>query len=239
MRIWPVGGMLAPGSQVSIAGSDAKHIHNVLRCRPGDTLRVTDDAPKSWWARIDAASPAAIALTVTEAAPDAGNRKPSVTIALALGKPQVLELAVQKATELGAARFVPLVTKFSIADTMSEQKLVRLRKIAHEASKQCGRTGEMEVAEPGRLQELPDAALKIVLWEEEKGAPLRMLLRDAGAPESVLIVVGPQSGLAEEEVALLKERGFHSAGLGHLILRAETAAIAACAIAAYHFGKLD
>jgi 16S rRNA (uracil1498-N3)-methyltransferase len=239
MRIWPVAGNLAVGAQFAITGADAKHIHDVLRYRSGDRLKVCDDGCKSFWAEITAITRNETALTAREELPEEKKRLPEVVLAMSLNKAAVLEMAVQKAVELGCTWFVPVVSRYSTGMEISPAKLERLRKIAHEACKQCGRADEMPVAEPVQLDEMPEADLRIVLWEEEKSRPLKEALTAAGTPQSVLVLIGPQSGFAEDEVAFLKERGFVAAGLGPLILRAETAAIAAATAVAYHFDKLE
>lgn len=239
MRIWPVEGDLALGAQFAITGPDAKHIHDVLRYRPGDRLKVCDDECKSYWAEITAITRGEVSLTVREELPEDKKRLPEVVLAMSLNKAASLELAVQKAVELGCTWFLPVVTRYSMGMEISPAKLERLRKISHEAAKQCGRNSLMPVAEPIQLDEMPEADLRIVLWEEEKSLPLKEALAASGSPKSVLVLIGPQSGFAEDEVAFLKERGFISAGIGPLILRAETAAVAAAAVVAYHFGKLD
>lgn len=239
MRIWPVAGTLAVGAPFAITGTDAKHIHDVLRHRAGDRLKVCDDGCKSYWAEITAITRGEVSLTAREELPGEKKRLPEVVLAMSLNKAAVLEIAVQKAVELGCTWFLPVVTRYSMGMEISPAKLERLRKIAHEAGKQCGRSSLMPVAEPVQLDEMPEADLRIVLWEEEKSRPLKEALAAAGTPKSVLVLIGPQSGFAEDEVAYLKEQGFISAGLGPLILRAETAAIAAAAVVAYHFGKLD
>ncbi|MBI5636746.1 MAG: 16S rRNA (uracil(1498)-N(3))-methyltransferase [Nitrospinae bacterium] len=239
MRIWPVAGTLGVGAQFAITGADAKHIHDVLRYRPGDRLKVCDDDCKSFWAEITAITRGEVSLIAREELPEEKKRLPEVVLAMSLNKAAVLEIAVQKAVELGCTWFLPVVTRYSMGVDISPAKLERLRKIAHEAGKQCGRSSLMPVAEPVQLDEMPEADLRIVLWEEEKSRPLKEALAAAKNPKSVLVLIGPQSGFAEDEVAFLKELGFISAGLGPLILRAETAAIAAAAVVAYHFGKLD
>lgn len=239
MRIWPVGATLGVGAQFAITGPDAKHIQDVLRYRIGDRLKVCDDGCKSFWAEITAITRNEVSLIAREELPEEKKRLPEVVLAMSLNKAAVMEVAVQKAVELGCTWFLPVVTRYSMGDDMSPAKLERLRKIAHEAGKQCGRNSLMPVAEPAQLDEMPEADLRIVLWEEEKSLPLKEALAASGAPKSVLVLIGPQSGFAEDEVAFLKERGFISAGLGPLILRAETAAIATAAVVAYHFGKLD
>ncbi len=239
MRIWPIAGTLAIGAHFTVTGPDAKHIHDVLRYRTGDRLKVCDDDCKSFWAEITGITRGEVSLTAREELPGEKKRLPEVVLAMSLNKAAVLEIAVQKAVELGCTWFLPVVTRYSMGMEISPAKLERLRKIAHEAGKQCGRSSLMPVAEPAQLDEMPEADLRVVLWEEEKSRPLKEVLAAAKNPKSVLALIGPQSGFAEDEVAFLKERGFISAGIGPLILRAETAAIAAAAVVAYHFGKLD
>ena len=239
MRIWPVSETLAVGAQFAITGPDAKHIHDVLRYRVGDRLKVCDDPCNGFWAEITAITRGEVSLITREELLAEKSRLPEVVLAMSLNKAAVMEVAVQKAVELGCTWFLPVVTRYSMWMDISPAKLERFRKIAHEASKQCGRNSLMPVEEPVQLDEMPEADLRIVLWEEEKSRPLKEVLAAAENPKSVLVLIGPQSGFVDDEVAFLKKQGFISAGLGPLILRAETAVIAAAAVVAYHFGKLD
>ncbi|MBI5178885.1 MAG: 16S rRNA (uracil(1498)-N(3))-methyltransferase [Nitrospinae bacterium] len=239
MRIWPVASALTVGGNVAIEGADARHITGVLRLGPGDVIKIADSAGKPFLAKIETANKTSVAAVVLREADAGGLRKPDISLGVAISKAPVMELVVQKAVELGCAGLYPLVTERSVGETLSPAKLARLRRIAHEACKQCGRADEMTVHEPVPLESLPEAEMKIFLWEDERNISLKVLLRTAEKVESVLALVGPAGGFSAEEAGLLHKSGVRSAGLGPLILRTETAAIALAALLDYHFCKLE
>jgi 16S rRNA (uracil1498-N3)-methyltransferase len=149
-----------------------------------------------------------------------------------------MEVISQKAVELGCNLFIPFITKRSLYKKLSDSKLARLRKIAHEASKQSGNFHQMKVSDPVEAEGLPDAELRLLLWEKEKSRSVKTVL-DSNAPiSSILLMVGPPGGFESDEVQKLKEIGFVTAGLGGLVQRTETAAISLMAIVNYHFGRI-
>jgi len=148
-----------------------------------------------------------------------------------------MALLLQKATELGVAEFQPLVTQRSVPRAMGAEKLRRLRRIAQEAARQCGRAVLPQVYGPISLQEcLRGHQGPGVLFWEQGGQRLGQLSVPAGGSLSLLI--GPEGGLTSEEVAQARARGFQVATLGPRILRAETAALAALALVQHRWGDL-
>lgn len=239
MRIWPVAGKLFPGARAVIEGADARHITGVLRMGPGDVIRISDETARSFVAILEETAKNRVSITVVRPAETAQMKKPDVLLAVAISKAPVMELIAQKAVELGCAGFYPLVTQRAVGETVSPAKLERLRRIAHEACKQCGRGELMPVSAPVFPDGLPEAGLKILLWEKETGISLKSALGNSGNVERVLLVVGPAGGFSPDEAQMFREKGFVTAGLGPLVLRTETAALALLAVAGYHFGKLE
>ena len=149
---------------------------------------------------------------------------------------------LEKATELGVAEIVPVVTRRSVVRPWKEgAKQERWRRIVIEATEQCER------ARPPRLHTplpLPQAlrladGLRVVPWEEEQSLGLRQLLRGlTEAPRQVSVLVGPEGGLEPQEVEMARGAGFAVVTLGPRILRAETAAIVACALVMHELGEL-
>ena len=168
-----------------------------------------------------------------------------ITLAQSLPKGAKMEIIIQKSTELGASRIVPFISSRSIprlAGTRASGKAARWRKIAIEASRQCGRGVVPEVSEIvsfGEMLSMPGRHnLRIILWEAEAELGIREILTDeshAGA-DSFFIVVGPEGGFSWEEIKKARQRGFISASLGRLILRTETAPLAILSIIQYEMG---
>ena len=156
-----------------------------------------------------------------------------VTLLIAIFKFDRMEWAIEKCTELGALRMVPVIARRTDAHLASAaaKRVERWRRLARQASEQSRRAVPCEIDAPAKLQQAIEfpGALRIVLSESERQARLGDVL-DA-AQGSVVLAIGPEGGWAEEELKLFHKTGWISASLGATILRAETAAVAACAIA--------
>ena len=238
MRVWPVAARLEKGGSVEITGADAKHIVSILRLGVGDVIRVSDGDSHLFEARIETARKNVVVAQITDSLKTAAFGKPEVTLAVSLSKQPVMEVIAQKAVELGCNRFTPLITNRSLYKKLSESKLARLRKIAHEASKQSGNFHQMKVSDPVKPEGLPDAELKLLLWEKEKSKNVKTVLDSCSIPTSILLMIGPPGGFELDEVNKLKDAGFVTAGLGGLVQRTETAAISLMAIVNYHFDRI-
>ena len=160
----------------------------------------------------------------------------NLTLLLAIFKFDRMEWAIEKCTELGVARIVPLIARRTDAHlaAASAKRAERWRRIALQASEQSRRATPPEIAAPIKLQEavsLP-GALRIVLAESEQQTLLRdvLALHQPASGAEVLLAIGPEGGWAEDELDLFQKSGWISASLSPTILRAETAAIAATAI---------
>jgi 16S rRNA (uracil1498-N3)-methyltransferase len=155
---------------------------------------------------------------------------------LAIFKFDRMEWAIEKCTELGVSRIVPLIARRTDAHlaAASNKRAERWRRIALQASEQSRRAVPPEISAPIKLQEAAslNGRLRIVLAESEQQTLLRdVLASHPPAPEAdVLLAIGPEGGWAEGELDLFQKSGWISASLGATILRAETAAIAATAI---------
>jgi 16S rRNA (uracil1498-N3)-methyltransferase len=158
---------------------------------------------------------------------------PEIAVYLSLFKFDRMEWALEKLTELGVARIIPVVAQRTGAHLAkaAPARLERWRKIVREASQQSRRVATPEVLVPAALKKAiaDDKSNRIVLSEAEEYLSLKTAL--AGSTPPLALAFGPEGGWTEEELALFAGNGWRSVSLGHTILRAETATIAAVAVA--------
>lgn len=236
--------LLVPGAaegRVSVAGPRLHYVRDVLRLRAGDALEVFDGAGRAFDARLTALEADAATLTLGPAreAP----RPRAITIVQGLPKAEKLELVLQKGTELGATAFAPAACARSVVKLQGkeEAKLARWQRIVEEAARQCGRADVPQVLPPQPLlaavAALPGPPAVLVLDEEERALPLSAAVAPLGG-RPLALVIGPEGGLAREEVSALVARGATPVTLGRLVLRTETAALAALAVLRHLDGEL-
>ena len=227
------------GETIVVRGEDVRHIGAVLRMRAGDELVLCDGGGTDYRVRITAIDRSEIRTAVLER----GLRErsgPRITLGQGLPKSDKMDFIVQKATELGVASSVPLVTERTIVKVRDEEKrLGRWRKICREAAMQSNRT-DIPVVEPvssydAFVQEAGASGSLLLLPWEEGTEPLRNVLRKAPPAGAITMLIGPEGGFSEKEAGFAIQRGFHSVSLGRNILRTETAAVAALAMIAYAF----
>ncbi|HEX4800687.1 MAG TPA: 16S rRNA (uracil(1498)-N(3))-methyltransferase, partial [Sphingomicrobium sp.] len=185
-------------------------------------LLLFDDLSGEWLARIAEVAKKRMTLAVQRKTRDPESI-PDVWLAFAPVKRAQTDWLVEKATELGAARLVPVITRRTIAERV---KLERLETIAIEAAEQCGRTRVPQIAEPMQLKrfvEELDPARRLYFADEGGGDPVA----DAYGEGPAAILVGPEGGFTDDERAFVRGAGASAISLGPRILRAETAVIAA------------
>jgi 16S rRNA (uracil1498-N3)-methyltransferase len=216
---------LSGGASVALDAGQANYLGNVLRMGMGGELLLFDGASGEWLARIAEAGKKRMTLSVERKTREP-EVIPDVWLAFAPVKRAQTDWLVEKATELGAARLIPVMTQRTVAERV---RLERLEAIAIEAAEQCGRTRLPHIAEPRPLKRLLDereAARTLYLADEAGGARAA----DAFRPTPALILVGPEGGFtADERAAVRAAANAVPISLGPRILRAETAALAALA----------
>jgi 16S rRNA (uracil1498-N3)-methyltransferase len=213
--------VLGAGLSVTV---DGNYLAAVLRLGPGDQVKLFDDRSGEWLAEIEEAGKKRVTLTVGERLRER-EQVPDLWLLFAPIKRGRIDWLVEKATELGVARLVPVVTRRTIVDRLN---MDRLRAHAIEAAEQCERTALPDLAEPRKL----DAVLRD--WPEDRvlhfadeggGEPF------AAAPGPAAILIGPEGGFTEEERATIRALPFaRPISLGPRILRADTAALAAISL---------
>ena len=218
-------------NQALLIGEHARHLANVLRAHVGQEFEISTGTDVRH-GRITAIRPDRVEFELGEVV--AHPEQSAITVVMAIFKFDRMEWAIEKCTELGVVRIVPLIaarTESHLASA-AQKRSDRWRRLAHQASEQSRRVSPPEIADPIKLPELlsNQTGLRIVLSEAEQ----QTLLKDVVSPDVdvVTMAFGPEGGWTEQELAAFKNAGWTSALLGSTILRAETAAIAAVAIAA-------
>jgi 16S rRNA (uracil1498-N3)-methyltransferase len=232
----------APGARLELPDHSAHHAREVLRLRAGAVVHVFDGAGAEFEAALESVTRRGVFLRL--GGPVAARAESPLRLVLALSplKGDRMELVIQKATELGAAAIVPIWTARTVVQPGGDGRLRRWRTIAQEAARQCGRADVPAIADPLPLQaalqaSAPDAARKLLLWEESTGAPLRRAL--SGDESAVHLLVGAEGGFTAMEADAAQAAGFEAVGLGPRILRTETAALVALALVQAALGGLD
>jgi len=236
------------GEQVSLTGTEAHHLINVMRARQGAKVILFDGSGLEFLARVEQLGRNDVELTVL-GREEVDRELPFVlTLGVALPKGDRQKWLVEKAVELGAGRVIPLKTQRAVAQPV-QQALDRLRRTVIEASKQCGRNRLMEIVEPLEFSDYVDAtrdqpcrllahphtphAKKNLPHAEDAGRvqPIDPMVHfmhptDAGElPSEIFLAVGPEGGFTNEEADLAAKSGWHVVDLGPRILRIETAAL--------------
>src|SRR6266404_4317909 len=219
------------GNHAALTGDHARHLAQVLRAQVGQEFDMSTRS-KVRRAKISSIHPDRVEFDLGEAIAIAPET--AITVAISIFKFDRMEWAIEKCTELGVARIIPVIagrTESHLA-VAAGKRVERWRRIAHQASEQSRRVSPPEMSGPikfGDLIAMP-ADSRIVLAETEEEFLLKGVLRqDTGA---VLLAFGPEGGWKAQELAAFRDAGWTSASLGNRILRAETAVIAAVAITA-------
>jgi 16S rRNA (uracil1498-N3)-methyltransferase len=217
---------LALDTVLTLDGQPANYLGAVLRLGAGDTVKLFDDRTGEWLAEIADGGKKRVSLRVAEKLRER-EAVPDLWLLFAPIKRGRIDWMAEKASELGVARLVPVITRRTIVDRVNTE---RLRAHMIEAAEQCERTALPSLAEPEKLERLLAAwpAERALLFADEQGGEL---LANAAAPGPAAILIGPEGGFTFEEReairAILRAR---PVSLGPRILRADTAAVAAVAV---------
>jgi 16S rRNA (uracil1498-N3)-methyltransferase len=232
------------GTSARLVAGEAHHLLHVMRAAPGDLVTLIDDSGAEFTARVVRLGRADVELAVVSRSVVDRELQFALTLGVALPKGDRQRYLVEKATELGVARVVPLVTERG-TDRATPSTLEKLRRAVIEASKQCGRNRLMEVAQPQSLDEFLAAAtagnVRLIAHPGGKGCAdaLTELLPPKSAPPPVALAIGPEGGFTQDEIALAESRGWQTVDLGPRVLRVETAALALSAAIIARFGGTD
>jgi 16S rRNA (uracil1498-N3)-methyltransferase len=212
---------LGAKAQVALDAAQANYLGNVLRLRVGDGVLLFDGESGEWLASIAEVGKKRMTLAVAEQTRPPESI-PDLWLAFAPVKRAPVEWLVEKATELGVARLLPVMTQRTVIERL---RLDRLQSIAIEAAEQCGRTMLPEISEPVALDAFLQSSERMLYFADETGGEP---VASAFAPGPATILIGPEGGFTpEERDAVRAAPGAKSISLGPRILRAETAALAA------------
>lgn len=230
---------------ISITGGDASHITRVLRMKTGREILLCDGCGTDFHAVITKIDRDSVTLSIKESRPCPAEPKLSVTLFQGLPKQGKMEYIIEKCTELGICKVVPVRTRRSVV-TLKESKMAekcrRWQKIAAESVKQCGRGIVPDVIPAVSLDDAVSLSeeldLVLAAYENEREHSLKTVL-SGKRPKSAGIFIGPEGGFEPEEAALFQNAGIPTVSLGPRILRTETAGPAVLAALMYEFGELD
>jgi len=242
-------------NSVRLSGAEARHARDVLRLRSGDEVYVFDGAGREFRCVLREFVPGGAALDVLAEVEPARPESPlDLTLAIALLKHEKFDLVIQKTTELGVGRIIPLQSERAdvrLRDSREAAKrLTRWRRIALEAAKQSGRARVPEISTPVDFKSLlsadavetETAANKTlrVMFSERAGESLSAVANEVSAPaKSIVALIGPEGGWSDEEIELARDAGWRIVTLGGRTLRAETAAIVVVALLQHRFGDFE
>lgn len=224
-------------------GDESHHLARVLRLREGATVFAFDGEGNEWEGQIASLGKHETALAIVRQLTDVVESPLRLTLAQALVKGDKFDLVVQKTTELGVTRIVPLLTDHSEirrVEERAEQRLQRWRRISLEALKQCGRRRLVEIAEPVSFADFCASAFAShnLIFSERGGRGLREVASGLQQVTQLSVSVASEGGWSEGELQSAESNGFLAVHLGARVLRTETAAIVAVALAQHLFGDL-
>jgi 16S rRNA (uracil1498-N3)-methyltransferase len=233
------------GNHVTFDRAESHHLARVLRLKAGDLVVAVDGSGHDYTVRLDEVS-AESSGTIVDVAARATESPFPITLVQGVPKGDKMEAILRAVIELGVARVAPAVTARTVVQldaARAETRRARWERVAREAAKQCGRA-RLPVIEPARplahwlAESVDDGTLRLCLWEDER-APLGEIVDAVSTrPTAALVIVGPEGGLAREEVDAARAAGWHIAGFGPRVLRTETAGPAIVTALQYRFGDL-
>lgn len=237
---------MTKNDSLEISGKNAHHIANVLRYKPGDKIKISNGAQDGIGViqNIDKRK-LKIKIKIIEKN-NVIKIWPIITIYQGLLKGEKMDFVVQKNTEIGMSKLIPLITERTVvnpSDQKINNKIKRWEKIAEAASKQCMRP---DIPSIGQVMRFNEAIInskrhekKLILWELEETASLKHVLKNVNRSiHHIAILIGPEGGFTEDEVRNAVKAGFQPISLGPRILRSETASLAVCSIIMYELGDI-
>lgn len=233
------------GTSPSIRSSEVNHIRNVLRMKSGDHIILVDGTGYEYEVALTRLAPDHIDFEILKKNRTIYESPIRLMVAQAFLKEKKMDFLVRHLTEMGMCAWLPLFTEHAVPRLQGKKlasRVERWQAIASEAVKQCRRTIVPEILTPLSFNEWivagAEADIKIAFWEKET-VPLKAVApKKSSLHHSLLVLIGPEGGFSDAEMDLARSAGFVTASIGPRILKAETAAIAACALVQYIYGDM-
>ena len=232
---------LQAGAEAQLDDKAAQHIGRVLRMQPGQVLSLFNGDGQDYPALIASASKKNVTVQVEQPTANSSESALEIVLGQTLSKGDRMDYAVQKATEMGVTRIVPLSTErcdVRLKGDREDKRLSHWRSVAISAAEQCGRARVPDI--------LP--VMNITEWlEYSRRCEVRLVLHhrteqsldSLAKPNSVALMIGPEGGLSADEIAQAEKSGFLPVALGPRVLRTETAPVAAIALCQWLWGDFD
>jgi 16S rRNA (uracil1498-N3)-methyltransferase len=240
------------GPCVRLSLDESHHLIRVLRLNRGDEAFVFDGCGREYRCRLEKVENQRAVLEIREELGDEVESSLRLTLAQALAKGEKFDFVVQKATELGVSRIVPIASEHAdmkLKDEQAEKKVERWQRISLEAVKQCGRRRLVEIATPLTLANFLNAdrgevkgegsPKAVIFFNERGGLLLKEALEQLNDRGAVTALIGPEGGWSDGEIEFLNERGCLAVTLGRRVLRTETAAVVAATLLQHLLGDLS
>ena len=228
--------------KIIITGEPLHQIGYVLRLKPADRIIVLDNSGREFEVEIERITKEQVTGKVINKKQGEGEPRIQIKLHQALLKSDKFELVLQKGVELGVTSFVPFISQRCVMRKASASKIERWNKIVQEAAEQSERLILPVLFPPVSFDDACRSVKQpaLLLWEEEKLVSLKETLQSPPFKNATTLnlFIGPEGGFPETEVALAKEHGIAIASLGHRVLRAETAGLAAISAILYEEGEL-
>lgn len=236
------------GTTIEILGEDVKHIKNVIRKQIGDNLEICDqDTRKSYMCKIEKIENENILANIIE---ELQNYEDKVKVDIYQGLPKAdkMELIIQKSVELGVTEIIPIEMKRCVVKLQEKDKIKKVQrwqKISEVASKQCGRNIIPKIGQVMSLKNICNLIdnydIVLVAYENEKEKSIKQILKEIKNNYSkeikIAVLIGPEGGIAPEEIEALTESGAMTMSLGKRILRTETVALNVASIIMYELDE--
>ena len=240
MPRFPISTHQLSNNTATVTGDDYKHIVKVLRLKAGDQITLFDNTSMEYYGVIKEIGKKDILIDINDQ--KKVKTESPIEITLLQGVPRIdkMDYIIEKATELGVSRIVPVICERTQARDRDRSK--RWERIALEASKQCGRTKPTVIENTldftSAINTHCEKELAIILQVNSEDSAKDYIKNSLQAPQNIVLFVGPEGGFTDSEVLLSKEMGFIVLGLGPRVLRTETASISVLSILQFHYGDM-
>lgn len=230
---------------IVVTGDNVTHISKVLRLKENDKITLCDGEGTDYIVRIDSIDKYAARTTILHKEASVGEASMDVVVYQAIPKSSKMDFIIQKVTEIGAKRIVPILTKRTVVKLSTKKdeikKVERWQKIAEEAAKQSNR-GKVPIIDiPMNFKEAVDEAsskdLALIPYEQEKNNTLKQIIKGKN-PKSVGIFIGPEGGFEPDEIQYAINNNVIKITLGNRILRTETAGFVVLSCIMYEFDQM-